>query len=423
MALTTEVNTRTRPNASVRGARNRRDNQECTTIELYFTSDEMRKLHDLNLSDHARIAVVRLRMKLLGNHCPSEGLKGRLAMIVKHTSAIEDMPPVEWLKLLHKVKAALEPLGKEPWQFEFITEYPPDPSDLPTEIFNHAYPTDPPAKQKVHGLSVPDFLRKSSKHLKHVTTCMPQHVPMDMAAHASTFGPQVQNTFVRYNPYGFQGVPAGYAMHPHGANMHPHYFHPPPHQPQPPPQYGMLAIADGDRGHNSNPLASVINGPGRTQRPATAGSADGTRETDDAGVGEKGKGGEKFCEDDEFTEDEKIMRDSMTTAKAASAALKKPAAAMKRPASARVVASKPAAVVVDHAKGKRPFHPVGSAAAPPQRVDYRGARIYTSWTKKAYRAIINPTTSPSDNKFAWDGYGGMAEAWKACLDAVDNARD
>lgn len=86
-------------------------------------------------------------------------------------------------------------------------------------------------------------------------------------------------------------------------------------------------------------------------------------------------------------------------------------AVLKRPAAAAPAPPK--------AKAGRIPAPCGCAAKPPPKIEYKGAWIYTSWTKLAYRCILDPKVSASDNCFRWAVYGSREAAWTACLDFVD----
>ena len=63
----------------------RRAPQQCATFELYLDEERRNKLDDKNISDHMRINICKSVLTDAGIWVPSEGLKGRIANIVKHT--------------------------------------------------------------------------------------------------------------------------------------------------------------------------------------------------------------------------------------------------------------------------------------------------------------------------------------------------
>ena len=90
---------------------------------------------------------------------------------------------------------------------------------------------------------------------------------------------------------------------------------------------------------------------------------------------------------------------------------------MKRPA-----AAKKKAIVVQKIKGNwvHPKPNLGTKDDPPPAMDYRGAKIHTSYGKEAYRLILRPSESPSDKPYNWKG--DPAKACTECLQAVDQDR-
>ena len=72
-------------------------------------------------------------------------------------------------------------------------------------------------------------------------------------------------------------------------------------------------------------------------------------------------------------------------------------------------------------KGAPPA-PLGSAAKPPAAITNAGARVYTSWPRRAYRCVLDPATNPSDNSFAWSTHGSRTAAWNACIAFVDGKK-
>ena len=152
------------------GAVLRKENQVCTTFELYLTADENAALRDPSKSDRAHIQVVKVRAQRLGLLCPSEATKGRMAQIINHLAHNGDLVGASWMKLLRTLKDAFKPLAKHPWKFEHLATYPQDPSDLPKDIFGHSYTDDAPALTDIPNLECPEFLRKSSKKISPAST-------------------------------------------------------------------------------------------------------------------------------------------------------------------------------------------------------------------------------------------------------------
>ena len=72
---------------------------------------------------------------------------------------------------------------------------------------------------------------------------------------------------------------------------------------------------------------------------------------------------------------------------------------------------------------ERPELPKGIKTNPPAPVDYNGARIYTSFAKRSFRAIIVAGNYSTERGFAWGSAGGgKLAAWLNALEAVDEAR-
>jgi hypothetical protein len=69
---------------------------------------------------------------------------------------------------------------------------------------------------------------------------------------------------------------------------------------------------------------------------------------------------------------------------------------------------------------RRPAAPFGNPKSPPVPVIYRGAKIYTSHTKLAYRYILNPMWEVSDRIVRWQG--DHVGAWSNVLDTIDARR-
>ena len=69
------------------------------------------------------------------------------------------------------------------------------------------------------------------------------------------------------------------------------------------------------------------------------------------------------------------------------------------------------------AKSSPPAAPMGSPSNRPAAVGDKGARMYTDFTKQAYRVVLDSAVNKSDKAFAWSA--GRKLAWAAAIAYVD----
>ena len=68
---------------------------------------------------------------------------------------------------------------------------------------------------------------------------------------------------------------------------------------------------------------------------------------------------------------------------------------------------------------RRPPAPLGSSAKPPSTVLWKGCKVQTSWSKRAYRLFI-PDNARVDKAVGWkDGHQG---AWKTVCELIEAAK-
>ena len=72
---------------------------------------------------------------------------------------------------------------------------------------------------------------------------------------------------------------------------------------------------------------------------------------------------------------------------------------------------------VAKAKSSPPAAPMGSPSNRPAAVGYKGARMYTDFTKQAYRVVLDSAVNKSDKAFPWSA--GRKLAWAAAIAYVD----
>ena len=366
-----------------------RDNQECDAFELYFDEDESAKLLSKKYSDTVLINICKSRAKAIGLLLPSETTKGRIANIVKNAVVgTANMPPLEWYKLLQKVKAALAPLAKVTWNFAVVRTYPDDPNSLPTEIFAHAYPVRPPALMPVPGMEPPLFLRKNSKHMQSQTQVVvaPQASnAFDPSGFVSMFGAHMKCMFdpllqMQREALGSRQSSRESMTPPREAS---------PHQSEQAAVPTPLALKD-----EQPNIPNSIGDDDEVLRKAMAAKAAAKHDAEPNQT-RKGKGKGRGTKP--------VIRH-----RPAAAVMLKPAAA---------VIKKPAANIAG-----RPAAPRGSLGNNPPRVDYKGARIYTDCRQGQYRVILDIEQSRSDRSFGFKSYGNCDSAWSAALQYVEENR-
>ena len=457
MRLVLAVNTVLKPSHDkLAGAVTRRKNQECDTFELYLTLGEVTKLSNKTLNDRALANVCKVRAKKMGLHCASEECKGRIAQTIRALQGEENTDAREFHKLLEKVRTAFTDLKKNPWPYDWITEYKADPMDLPPDIFKAAYGDgEPPARHVIPGLEPADFLRKNAKELtppkQQPTVVQPNGV--DMTSLANLFGPAMMVMMSRFMNMESQGSPS---------------------------QGSSSARLDFNMGSN---LGAPRRGGGRGP-PPDAICDEPAEELCEGGAAQAADGGSRLgggapalgrpssrpcladLSEPDLTDEEETLRTAITKRKQekekvpkakAKPVGKRPAAAdatapeepaVKQPRTSNATVKRPAAAPAPKAKTPAPkaktpapkakapapkakmvkagaahqAAPIGSRSNPPQCVQYRGAYVYTSWTKGGYRCVLNPAENPSDRLFNWKKFGGHAQAWEACLTWVDGER-
>ena len=434
--LTVAVNTRLNRGSS-KGTAAKRVNQECDTIELYFTTEEVAELSDPSKSARAKIAVVRKRFQELGIHCASEKLKGRVAQLINEYSGVTEMDANEWYRHLQLVKKALSSLKKLKWDHEYIVDYQRDPRELPAPVFAAAYPagTAPGMKSAPGATTPPDFLRSSAAPLrpdsaskKGVVMMTPQS-NFDLSPMLNVFGRQLADCLRQ------QGVRT------------------PDQQPQSSSwrmQYSpeMPALADARPGTSPRPSWPVAgtHGPPRvgSSSPSSLAASPTVPESSVVVDEEDDVDGAELTDEEallvavmkrpaaalpEDAPDAKAKKaEASTTAKAKAATAKKLAAKAEASTTAKAKAKaksatikRPAAAVPPLPKDAPPA-PRGSEAKPPPTITYKGAKIYTSWKRRAYRCVVDPAVSPSDLSFAWKSHGSHTAAWAACIAKVNSVK-
>ena len=470
--LIVSINNRLRTSGDT-GMSSKRQNQECTSWELYPTAVEIETIGNPALSDSAKISCIRLRCKLMGLHCATEGTKGRIGMIMRHLSGRADMPPNDWKILLTKLRNSLADLKKAEWNHSWITSYPIDPNDLPSDVMQAAYGDDAPSMHIIPGLDVPEFLRKNSKFLDkapalNVTAPDPT---ADLSKICAMYGNAMAAQMQGPNWGGGSGSNSWHAWGSSGSggwgsSGSGHWQQ---------PKWGMghepRVPALEDRGRHF--------GPPRRNAPAQS-----AEEHEPLAIenGPDDDGGDGAVAPDDFTDDEAVLKEAMKDTKAVKAVAAKAAAivaaeaalakahapakkqknkvsgwrlhaktvagntnypdgpdpvllmpkasaapkAGKAPASSKaapagsLLVAKAAAVAMIHSAGALPRMPTG---AKPECFVYRDARIYTSLTRMAYRCVLNPKQNPSDKPFSFKGFGSQVLAWQACLSWVNAERD
>ena len=410
------------------GAHSKKENQNCTTFELYLTEEENANMRDPTMNDRALVGILRNRAKLLGLHCASEPTKGRIAMIVNHIAHGGTLRGDAWYKLLRLLTDAFATLRREEWPHEYLVNFPEDPNKLSANIFKHAYPEKGPACMDILNMDCPEFLRRSSKHLRPEPAshgrAQVQPQQFDCESMMRFFGAQISSLValhtqpsplnIQYmnqqgSPYARQvqrdpsaGSSSGLGFQ-HGFGL---------------PQGGLRMLGGSPTFPSLTPGNTPETSPEKTlpktspekalpsiPEETTKKAGDISDDEDEEAVLRAAILKKKPAADEDCSEGgDDVCKTSKKPAASKSGkvlkALKKPAAAVK-------------------VKGGWPAAPYGSKKAAPARVDYKGAVIYTSWAKLSYRCILDSSKSPSDKPFTWASYGGHQKAWHACMQWID----
>ncbi|CAK0853717.1 unnamed protein product [Prorocentrum cordatum] len=131
----------------------RRPNQKCSSFNMYLTDIEYTTLADSMTPWSAKFAVVKKRCFFIGLLLPSEKTKGHILECIYVANGLPLEKGKDWFAHLNNIKEALAPLGTVKYPFEFMTEFPLSPKDLPSETYKHAYETDPPSMKEYRELT------------------------------------------------------------------------------------------------------------------------------------------------------------------------------------------------------------------------------------------------------------------------------
>ncbi|CAK0836116.1 unnamed protein product [Prorocentrum cordatum] len=158
-----------RAQATCISAKNRRPNQKCSSFNLYLTDIEYTILADSMTPWSAKFASVKKRCLFIGLLLPSEKTKGHILECIYVANGLPLEKGKDWFAHLNNIKEALAPLGTVKYPFEFMTEFPLSPKDLPSETYKHAYETDPPSMKEYRELTF-GTVRQSSTAYKRAHT-------------------------------------------------------------------------------------------------------------------------------------------------------------------------------------------------------------------------------------------------------------
>ena len=147
----------------------RRPNQKCSSFNMYLTDIEYTTLADSMTPWSAKFAVVKKRCFFIGLLLPSEKTKGHILECIYVANGLPLEKGKDWFAHLNNIKEALAPLGTVKYPFEFMTEFPLSPKDLPSETYKHAYETDPPSMKEYRELTF-GTVRQSSTAYKRAHT-------------------------------------------------------------------------------------------------------------------------------------------------------------------------------------------------------------------------------------------------------------
>ena len=91
---------------------------------------------------------------------------------------------------------------------------------------------------------------------------------------------------------------------------------------------------------------------------------------------------------------------------------------MKKTPVASTLLKRPAAAA---ACGGRPPFVIGNVDNIPKVVHYNGGKIYTSWTKHAYRVILRTRLDAADTAVYWHKFDNQfAAAWAYACELIEN---
>ena len=69
-----------------------------------------------------------------------------------------------------------------------------------------------------------------------------------------------------------------------------------------------------------------------------------------------------------------------------------------------------------------PPAPLGSPKSPPPAVLWNGGKIYTSWSKRAYR-VMRTASDRVDVAVSWSAFESQDKAWARALQLIQEQRD
>ena len=190
--------------------------QSCPTVEFYLTQPEWDKIEDTNTPPATAFIIMRRACARIGLLLPDEPTKGRMASIIRYRNlpdAGSGMSTADWYSFLQRFKAALEPNRKQDWHFEWQSEYPSDPRDLPADILQAVFPESvgPPALRDVPELGSSVILRKNHRSMRPESgthTVSPGHFDQTLGnAMAHMYGPAMAQMFQQVHAMAAMAAP------------------------------------------------------------------------------------------------------------------------------------------------------------------------------------------------------------------------
>ena len=366
----------------------------------YFTKADWDVFEDAQANLTKKVVVAARRLHLLNLTNPSEATVKQLAGMLA-ACHFKDAPPTaqQTYGLVVDIKNVMSQNRKRPVFTQHLAVYPPSPSDLPTPVFESAYPqeADFPVTRVLDNLTVMTgaiVMRSSNKRVAHIAKNAAL-VPVEHQQHQQ--GAQFQ---------GNMGMNIVNAL-----------------------LQGLAAHASNGRS-TDNPLIHIFGPAARGARDAlplrdalpgldAAASVSASRESP-PGVSSHGmdapEAGVAVADHIEVPSDHESDDSGNTALEKMEAVAGGGKKIKKRPASAAPRAKRPAsaAAVAGKADSHRP--PVPQIAMG-TRVDYKTGKVLVSVPGQCFRAF-KQTSDRVDLKFTWKRQT-QQEAWNAALDFID----
>lgn len=422
--------------------RGRRATQQCDTFQLYLTRGDWDQLKNTRSHLNSKIFVICTRALSIGLRNPDESTAARMATILQLKVLGEtSMSGASQYNLLQEVKTTLWRMREtDAFPYEHLAVFPSSPRDLRPEVFEYAYKEDEPAEENVDHLSgvvsnsckrkshrsMRSDMASSSAPMVGMSMVAPQAHALTMLNKAITmlFGNHAQ--FEQPLQLGFGGTsapaltmceqPSHLGLGGTTANA-----------------LAMLAPR-ASASLPSQPSSDSLATQSTPQRsPPSRNCEPDSPAPHMARVPRDPEANDKLSMDVE----EQVLRDAMAERKAEKGADKRAGSKTKAKGKAKAngkakakptpksnceapTLKRPSAAIATP-RGAPPA-PLGSPKSPPPAVLWNGGKIYTSWSKRAYR-VKRTASDRVDVAVNWSAFESQDQAWARALQLIQEQRD